>query len=176
MPGLSIAVRHGLLTELQRRVLDRPRLGDGSRCLALTLCDAKVYGALALDFHNGRSGRCDPGFRAIAVRAAVGLGTVGTAIRRLAAAGWVRLVRFLRYAHGSLRWCYAYVLPEECPKARSTFAAKPFSLSKTAVDKPKAQPPVRSVAAQLAYLAKEFGLPGRPAARPDTLRKPGCPV
>ncbi len=85
MPGLSLEARYALVRECERRTLESPCL-PGTRRLALTPCDARVLRALCFDFHNGRTGRTDPGYRAIARRAAVALGTVGAAIRRLAAA------------------------------------------------------------------------------------------
>jgi hypothetical protein len=154
MPGLSIAARRAHLDALERRALDRPRLGDGSRRLAITPCDAAVYGALAFDFHNGASGRCDPGYRAIAAKAGVSLGIVGPSTRRLAADGWLKRRRFLRYAHGSMRFCYDYVLFSERQPRRSEFIAKPLREFRKAVDNPKIQSPVRSVKEQLAYLAQ----------------------
>jgi hypothetical protein len=113
-----------------------------------------VFGTLALDFYNGKSGRCDPGFRAIAAKARVGLGTVSASLRRLVTAGWISRTRFLRYAHGSLRWCFRFALPSEPPSPRSEFATKPIEVRKRgSVDKFRPQPPARSVAQQLALLA-----------------------
>lgn len=145
MAGLSLEARYALARECERRALESPRV-PGTRRLALTPCDARVLRALAFDFHNGRTGRTDPGYRAIARRAAVALGTVGASICRLAAAGFLTFERrLLRVAGRVLRWTHSYTLAAAPP--RSTLGAKPMK-----EEKKEAQG--RSVAAQLAYLAK----------------------
>jgi hypothetical protein len=145
MPGLSLEARYALVRECERRALESPRV-PGTRRLALTPSDARVLRALCFDFHNGRTGRTDPGYRAIARRAAVALGTVGAAIRRLAAAGFLAFERrLLRVAGRVLRWTNAYIIAAAPP--RSAFGAEPMK-----EEKKEAQG--RSVVAQLAYLAK----------------------
>src|SRR5215218_8839649 len=125
MFGLSLEARYALVREAERRALESPRL-PGTRRLALTLCDARVLRALAFDFHNGRTGRTDPGYRAIAQRAAVALGTVGMSIRRLAAAGFLAFERrLLRVAGRVLRWTHGYSLAA-APPSRSAFGAEPL--------------------------------------------------
>src|SRR4051794_18576359 len=65
MPGLSLEHRADLCRRLNALVLARVRV-PGTRKLLLTTTDAAVFKALALDFYNGATGRCDPGYRAIA--------------------------------------------------------------------------------------------------------------
>jgi hypothetical protein len=125
MDGLRLEARVRLCQVLERRVLEQPRMPDGSLALLVTPADLRVLQALALDFHNGRSGRCDPGYRAIAARARCALGTVHKATRRLQAAGWITWRRVLRYVHGQLRWARAYELAGEAPDLRSRHAPKP---------------------------------------------------
>src|SRR3954452_18524124 len=148
MAGLSLEARYALVRECERRALESPRV-PGTRCLTLTPCDTRVLRSLCFDFHNGRTGRTDPGYRAIAKAARVGLGTVGPAIRRLAAAGFLTFERrLLRVGGRVLRWTHAYTLAA-VPR-RSGFAAKPQRQEKKEAQE-------RSVAAQLAYLAKWAG-------------------
>jgi hypothetical protein len=123
MPGLSLEARYTLCREAERRALESPRI-PGTRRLALTPCDARVLRTLAFDFHNSRSGRTDPGYRTIARRAAVALGTVSASIGRLAAAGFLAFERrLLRVAGRWLRWTHAYTLAAAPP--RSDFGAEP---------------------------------------------------
>src|SRR5919199_564545 len=124
MPGLSLEARYALVRECERRALASPRI-PGTRCLALTPCDARVLRSLCFDFHNGRTGRTDPGYRALAKCAAVALGTVGASIRRLAAAGFLAFERrLLRVAERVLRWTHAYTLAV-APPPRSEVGTKP---------------------------------------------------
>src|SRR5918994_675070 len=128
MPGLSLEARYALVREAERCALESPRV-PGTRRLALTPCDARVLRALAFDFHNGRTGRTDPGYRAIARRAAVALGTVGASICRLAAAGFLTFERrLLRVAGRVLRWTHSYALAATPP--RSAFGAEPIPIKK----------------------------------------------
>ena len=147
MAGLSLEARYALVRECECRALESPRI-PGTQQLALTPCDARVLRSLCFDFHNGRTGRTDPGYRALARRAAVALGTVGTSIRRLADAGFLAFERrLLRVAGRVLRWTHAYTLAALPPPPRSGFAAEPQK-------KEKKEAQERSVAEQLAYLAK----------------------
>src|SRR4051812_35167286 len=148
MAGLSLEERYALVRACEKLALDSPRV-PGTKRLALTPCDARVLRSLCFDFHNGRSGRTDPGYRTLAARAGVALGTVGTSIRRLSAAGFLAFERrLLRVGARVLRWTHAYTLPAVPP--RSGFAAKPQRQEKKEAQE-------RSVAAQLAYLAKWAG-------------------
>ena len=145
MPGLSLEARYALVRECERRALESPHV-PGTRRLALTPADCRVLRSLCFDFHNGRTGRTDPGYRALARRAAVALGTVGTSIRRLAAAGFLAFERrLLRVGGHVLRWTHAYTLAAVPP--RSAFAADPKKEEKKVAQE-------RNVTAQLAYLAK----------------------
>jgi hypothetical protein len=163
MPGLSLEARYALVRECERRALESPRV-PGTRRLALTPCDARVLRVLCFDFHNGRTGRTDPGYRAIARRAAVALGTVGASISRLAAAGFLAFERrLLRVAGRVLRWTHAYALA--AAPLRSTFAAEPKRQEKKEAQE-------RSVAAQLAYLAR-WAAEWRPAESKAQQRDPG---
>ncbi len=90
------------------------------------------------------------------------LGTVGPAIRRLAAAGFLTFERrLLRVAGRVLRWTHAYTLAAAVPP-RSGFGAEP--------KKKEAQG--KSVAAQLAYLAK-WTAEWRPAKAQTQRHDPG---
>ena len=60
MPGSSLEARYALVRECERRTLESPRV-PGTRCLALTPADCRVLRSLCFDFHDGRSGRTDPG-------------------------------------------------------------------------------------------------------------------
>lgn len=150
MPGLCLEARAALCAELDRRALDQPRMPDGSRAMILTPADARVFRALALDFHNGATGRTDPGFRAIKAKANVALGTVSNSTRRLRAAGWIAWHRVPRRVHGSMRLCRVYTLAPEAPGLRSRFGPKPMEVSRGLVDKAGPQPPAMSVARQIA--------------------------
>jgi hypothetical protein len=128
MPGLSLEARYDLVRLAERRALESPRI-PGTRRLALTPCDTRVLRVLCFDFHNSRTGRTDPGYRAIARRAAVALGTVSASIGRLAAAGFLTFERrLLRVASRWLRWTHAYTLA--AAPLRSTFAPKPLEVSR----------------------------------------------
>ena len=145
MAGLSLEARYALVHACEKLALDSPQV-PGTQRLALTPCDTRVLRSLCFDFHNGRTGRTDPGYRAIAKAARVGLGTVGPAIRRLAVAGFLTFERrLLRVGGRVLRWTHAYTLAAAVPP-RSGFGAEPKKK-----EKKKAQE--RSVTAQLAYLA-----------------------
>lgn len=150
MRTLGIEDRAALCAALVERVAECPRMPDGSLAMIETACDSRVLRALALDFYNGRTGRCDPGFRAIAAKARVALGTVTNATRRLRRAGWISWKPVLRYVHGTLRFCRAYTLAEKPPELRSRAAPNPTAVI-GAVDKPPQQ---RSMARQLALAAQ----------------------
>ena len=93
------------------------------------------------------------------MRAAVALGTVGAAIRRLTAAGFLTFERrLLRVGEYLLRWTHAYTLAAAPP--RSAVGIEPIK-----EEKKEAQE--RSVAAQLAYLAK-WVTEWRPAKAPTS--------
>ena len=79
MAGLSLEAPYALVRECERRALESPYV-PGTRRLALTPTDCRVLRSLCFDYHNGRTGRTDPGYRAIAKAATVALGTVGAAI------------------------------------------------------------------------------------------------
>src|SRR5215211_3496543 len=128
MPGLSLEARYELVRTAERRALESPRV-PGTRRLALTPADARVLRSLCFDYHCARTGRTDPGYRAIARCAAVALGTVGASIRRLAAAGFLAFERRLLCIAGRvLRWTHAYVLAAAPP--RSEVATEPKKQAK----------------------------------------------
>lgn len=157
MPALCLSTRAHLCMEMERRVLDQPRMPDGSRAMILTPCDLKLYKVLALDRANGLTGRCDPGYRRLAADAGISRGTVGNSTRRLQAAGWIGWKRKLHYVHGILRFGRAYFLAPKPPELRPRFGPKPIEivkrLGRQAVDKPEPHRPVRSVEQQLAILS-----------------------
>jgi hypothetical protein len=163
MAGLSLEARYALVRECERRALESPRV-PGTRRLALTPADCRVLRSLCFDFHNSRTGRTDPGYRALARCAAVALGTIGTSIRRLAEAGFLAFERrLLRVAGRVLRWTHAYTLAASPP--RSEIAAQPLR-----EEKKEAQG--RSVAAQLSFLAK-WAAEWRPAKAMTPHHDPG---
>lgn len=124
MIGLCLERRADLAREINSRALASER-HPGSRQLVLTVCDARVYKSLALTFHNGRTGRTDPGCRALAKDARVGLGTVPTSSRRLRDAGYIDWKRrFVRISAGVRRWTHSYILLAK-PRPRSGFGEKP---------------------------------------------------
>ena len=145
MPGLSLEARYALARACERRALESPRV-PGTRRLALTPCDARVLRSLCFDFHSGRTGRTDPGYRSIARRAAVALGTVGASVRRLAEAGFLSFERrLLRVAGRWLRWTHAYALAAAAPPPRSGFGTEPLEVNKELRGKPRgarALPPI----------------------------------
>lgn len=156
MPALCLSTRAHLCMEMERRVLDQPRMPDGSRAMILTPCDLKLYKVLALDRANGLTGRCDPGYRRLATDAGISRGTVGNSTRRLQAAGWIGWKRKLHYVHGVLRFGRAYFLAPKPPELRPRFGPKPIEivkrLGRRAVDKAEPANPVRSAAAQIAAI------------------------
>src|SRR3954453_4073655 len=124
MAGLCLEAPEAPVRECERRALESPRV-PGTRRLALTPADCRVLRSLCFDFHNSRTGRTDPGYRALARCAAVALGTVGTSIRRLAAAGFLAFERRLLQVGGHvLRWTHAYTLAASPP--RSAFRIEPL--------------------------------------------------
>src|SRR5215212_10082701 len=143
MAGLSLEARYALVRQCERSALESPRI-PGTRRLALTPADCRVLRSLCFDYHCGQTGRTDPGYRAIARRAAVALGTVGVSIRRLAAAGFLAFERrLLRVAGRVLRWTHTYALASAPP--RSGFGAEPLEVNKRPVGRPRgarALPPV----------------------------------
>jgi len=139
MSGMSMTLRVSLIDRLRELVLERRQ--------RVTPCDLAVYRALSLDFHNSRTGRCDPGYRAIARKAKVALGTVVACVRRLTRAGFIKVRRRLVYAGRWLRWTNCYELPAEPRSGSAAEPLKKISKEGRPVDKP------RSVAQQLALLA-----------------------
>lgn len=164
MPGLCLEARYRLCRHAADLALSRPRIGDGSRRLALTPCDVAVLRSLAFDFHNMASGRTDPGMRHLARRAGVGLGTVPDAIRRLEAAGYLTVCRRHIRARGRVvRWTHLYQLASDLPAARSTFAAEPRQVSKKVAwtgDRLAARAALAEVARRRAALIRPASYPG----------------
>lgn len=172
MHGLTPEQETALALEMRDRVCKRLRVGDGTRRLQLTTCDLAAYLALQR-YENGSTGRCDPGLRALAARAGISRGAAATSTHRLRIGGWISWVQRLRYVHGSLRFCRVYRLHPVAPGVRPIFPPKAGSKEKRglggapAVDKPpQAEPPLRSVARQLALLEAWAGPGPSRAARP----------
>jgi hypothetical protein len=143
MQGLSLEVRYKLLQEAQKIVLERMKF-PGTRQLVLTTADLAVFRTLLFDFHNSRSGRCNPGMRAIARRARVALGTVSSSARRLVAAGFMRLLR------PSVGLLEAYTLQ---PTFQYDIFMSPIPCSEFARNPLKKERVQRTVAQQLRALA-----------------------
>ena len=98
------------------------------------------------------------------MRAAVALGTVGALIRRLAAAGFLAFERrLLRVAGRVLRWTHAYTLAASVPRSK-------VGVQPSKEETKEAQG--RSVAAQLAYVAK-WAAEWRPAQAMAPLLRSG---
>ncbi len=169
MLGLCLEARVALCAALERRVLDQPRLPDGRLALLLTAADARFLSALALDFYNGATGRCDAGLRAIARKGRMVVSTAGLAAHRLQRAGWITWRRILVYVHGTLRFGRRYILAGQPPELRPRSGPKPGELSKRlrsrAVDKPTPQAPQWSaqqqMAAALAWAAESLPAGGQ---------------
>jgi hypothetical protein len=94
------------------RALTRPR-APGKHYGILTAKFVAVLDALLWSFHNADSGRCDPGYKAIAAKADCAPSTVGEAIKALELAGilsWAnRIVRERvherdLFGHWATRW------------------------------------------------------------------------
>src|SRR4051812_5528873 len=149
---LSLMVRVALCEALDRRILEEPRLPDGSRAMRLTPADGRVFRALLLHFYNHRLGRCDPGLRALAKAAGVATSTAALSVHRLRRAGWLGWCRKLTYVHGQLRYGRAYNFPADPPELRPRFSAKRESKIKEGlVDKsPRPAAPTLSVDQQIA--------------------------
>jgi len=112
-----------------------------------------VYGAL-VSHHHWCTGRCFPGYRAIARLAKVSLSTVSASIKRLKAAGFIKVrpYRIRILGHG-LRWAHSYTL---IPAPRSEIVAEPefikiLKKNPTFRQQPATEP-TRSVEEQLAVL------------------------
>lgn len=136
------------------------RRHENSRRLRHAASDAAVYQAL-VSHNHWPSGRCFPGYRALARLAGVALGTVSAAIHRLRTGGFLKLRRIpIRVPGHGLRWAHSYRLipdpgAERVPErtARSAFSPKPESLKILTKKNAEPVPPVRSVQEQLAILA-----------------------
>ncbi|MFC3127471.1 helix-turn-helix domain-containing protein [Pseudoroseomonas globiformis] len=136
------------------------RRHEKSRHLRHAASDAAVYGAL-VSHNHWPSGRCFPGYRALARLAGVALGTVSAAIHRLRAGGFIKLRRIpIRVPGHGLRWAHSYRLLAEPSAervsertARSAFGSKPESLKILPRRYARPAAPVRSVQEQLAILA-----------------------
>lgn len=151
-----------------RRLAGGPtRRHQGSRKARHTAMDATVYEAL-VSHHHWASGRCNPGYRAIARLAGAALSTVSAAIHRLKAAGFIKVKRHLIWVPGhGLRWAHSYVLipvptPEKVPEApRSAFSTEPDSIKKNSLRRRPfrhmgPQEPARTVEEQLRILALPY--------------------
>lgn len=164
MPGLCLEARYRLCSHADALAMSRTRVGDGSRRLALTTCDAAVLRSLAFDFHNRSSGRTDPGMRHLARRAGVALGTVPSSIRRLVAAGYLTLERrHLRVRGRVVRWTHSYQLAATLPVARSTFATEPRPVVKKTAwtgDRPAAAAALAAARESMLRRMVESGYPG----------------
>ena len=85
--------------------LDRPTRRPGRHGGALKRTGLAVFKSLLFGFHNVATGRCDPGYDALARAAGVARSTVAVALARLEAAGLI--VRTRRQA-GAVRFTNAY--------------------------------------------------------------------
>ncbi|WP_419900669.1 hypothetical protein [Roseomonas sp. USHLN139] len=134
------------------------RRHTGSRRARHTATDAAVYGGL-VSFLNWQTGRCDPGYRRIADRAGVGLGTVSACMKRLVAAGALRVKRRPVRTGGQIHWRLSFWL---APDLRSENVAEPVlrNIPKTFLRLVPAEP-VRTVAEQLEILAAIMAKEGR---------------
>jgi hypothetical protein len=143
-------------TNMLARLAHGPtRRHTGSKRLRHSALDAAVYAGLVSHL-NWKSGRCDPGMRALARLARCGLGTVHASIKRLKAAGFIAVKRrLIRVAGHGLRWCFAYT---PLPTPRSEKVAEPV-FSKNLLRKVSCGPaaPMRSPQEQLAELARLEG-------------------
>ena len=130
MPSVDRNERARLL--FQAEALDRRthRPGQHGGCLKRT--GLAVLKALLFGFHNIATGRCDPGFEALARLAGVARSTVAVALARLEAAG---LIVRTRRQSGAVRFtnAYAFSLKETAwSGSRSQTTTKPLEQPKTA--------------------------------------------
>ena len=137
--------REALVAELRQRIVDRPRMPDGRLALQHTPCDAKVFEVIAVGFCNGTTGKCTPGYRAIAAKAEVSLGTVHNSTERLRRGGWIRWRRVLVYVHGQLRFGRRYEICDEPPALRSRSASKPKLMKEEAPQQPSRTETLRAL-------------------------------
>ncbi len=117
--------------------------------------------ALLFGFHNAATGRCDPGYNALARLAGVARSTVAVALERLEAAGLI--VRTRRQA-GAVRFtnAYAFTVSETAwSGSRPQTTTKPVEQLKTAKTGP-AGDRVRALLGALERRERRLGL--RPAA------------
>lgn len=131
MPTITRAQARTNELTLLRLAAGPTRREEGSRRLRHSATDAAVYAALVSHL-NWSSGLCCPGYRAIARLAGVALGTVGPAMARLRAAGFVRVQRRPTRVPGhGMRWMHRYELvpapAAELVAPRSVLGTQPES-------------------------------------------------
>ncbi len=140
---------------------DRRTKTPGSHGGAVKRTGLAVLKALLFGFHNVATGRCDPGYDALARVAGVARSTVAVALARLEAAGLI--VRTRRQA-GAVRFTNAYAFsPKETTwsDSRSQTTTKPIEQPKTAKTGPTGGR-VRALLGALDRRERRLGL--RPAA------------
>ena len=116
MPSIDRNERARLL--FQAEALDRRTHQPGQHGGCLKRTGLAVFRALLFHFANAVTGRCDPGYDALARAAGVARSTVAVALGRLEAAG---LLARIRRQLGTVRWSNAYVFPKsECRPQTTT--------------------------------------------------------
>ncbi len=116
---------------------DRRTKTPGSHGGAVKRTGLAVLKALLFGFHNVATGRCDPGYDALARLAGVARSTVAVALARLEAAGLI--VRTRRQA-GAVRFTNAYAFKASetaWSDSRPQTTTKPLEQSKTAKTGPR---------------------------------------
>lgn len=169
MPTITRAQARTNELALLRLAAGPTRREAGSRRLRHSATDAAVYAGL-VSFLNWQSGLCCPGYRHLAARSGVRRSTITDCIRRLVAAGYVRVKRVpVRVRGHGLRWRHRYSL---APVPRPEIAPKPVFRKDLGLKRPAPAEPTRSVADQLAFVARWVAEEGRHAIRGYGARDP----
>ncbi len=141
----------------QAEALDRRTHQPGRHGGVLKRTGLAVLKALLFGFHNVVTGRCDPGYDALARAAGVARSTLATALGRLEAAGLI--VRTRRQA-GAVRFtnAYAFKVSETAwSESRPQTTTKPVEHPKTAKTGPTGDR-VRALLGALERRERRLGL------------------
>ena len=130
MPTIDRNVRARIM--FRAEALDRRTHEPGQHGGVLKRTGLAVLKALLFGFHNVATGRCDPGYDALARMAGVARSTVAVALKRLEGAGLIirtrRQVGVVRFTNA-----YAFKASETAwSESRSQTTTKPFEQPKTA--------------------------------------------
>jgi hypothetical protein len=110
MPAATIDRNERARLMVRAEAYDRRTKTPGSHGGVLKRTGLAVFKALLFGFHNVATGRCDPGYDALARLAGVARSTVAVALRRLEAAG---LITRTRRQVGPVRLTNVYAFPPD---------------------------------------------------------------